>query len=103
MTNLNILTNLEKLLNKRKQETGWITVEKMLNYLNYRLDNLNKIENEIIEALKKKFGIIENIKIIEVRSLIDKMMLDINSNYLFELDAILEIKEQVTNIIIHNI
>lgn len=103
MTNLNILTNLEKLLNKRKQETGWITVEKMLNYFNYRLDNLNKIENEIIEALKKKFGIIENIKIIEVRSLIDKMMLDINSNYLFELDAILEIKEQVTNIIIHNI
>lgn len=103
MTNLNILTNLEKLLNKRKQETGWITVEKILNYFNYRLDNLNKIENEIIEALKKKFGIIENIKIIEVRSLIDKMMLDINSNYLFELDAILEIKEQVTNIIIHNI
>lgn len=103
MTNLNILTNLEKLLNKRKQETGWITVEKILNYFNYRLDNLNKIENEIIEALKKKFGIIENIKIIEVKSLIDKMMLDINSNYLFELDAILEIKEQVTNIIIHNI
>lgn len=103
MTNLNKMSDLEELLSKRKQEMGWITVEKILNCFNYPLDKLCKIENKIIGYLKRKFRVIDNTKVIEVKSLIDTgMNLNVNSNYLFEINAIIEMKKELINII-HNI
>lgn len=104
MANLNLLKELKKLLNESKLEKDWITVQKILTKFNYSLDNISKIEEEIIETLKKKFKEIDSTKVIEIEDILDKSLNpELKSNYLFDIETILKIAEEVTSIIVHNI
>ncbi len=104
MADFNLLKVLKKLLNETKLEKDWITVQKILMKFNYSLNNISKIENEIIEVLKKKFKKIDSTKVIEIEDILDKSLNpDLKSNYLFNIETILKIVEEVVNIILHNI